>query len=198
MRSLQTLTLLLSTSLFAPLAQGVVPASVPAEPATAYVATPESTLGFVARYMGEEFQGHLQRFTPEIRFDPAWLGGSRFDVRIELASANTDNAERDALLLGGEFFNSTAMPQARYEATRFRALGGNRYVAEGHLTLRGIRKPVALTFTWTAGAPARLVGEATLNRLDFQVGTGDWTDTELLPNAVTVKTTLALMPASTP
>lgn len=158
-----------------------------------YVALPESTLGFSASFQGEAFDGKFARFTPQIRFDPAKLATSRFDVRIQLASANTRNDERDEMLRSREFFDVAAKPEARFIATRFRALGGNRYAADGTLTLHGVSKPVVLSFTWTAGAKAVLSGEATLKRLDFGIGTGDWADTELLPNEVKVKTRLALV-----
>lgn len=164
-----------------------------AAPAADYVAQPGSKLGFTATYQDEAFEGSFARFTPAIRFDPADLAASRFDVRIVLASAGTDNAERDEMLVGSEFFDAAGMPEARYVATRFRALGGNRFVAEGTLSLRGVSKPVPLTFTWTPGAKALLVGEATVSRLAFKVGTGDWTDTELLPDAVKVTTRLVLV-----
>lgn len=163
-----------------------------AAPAADYVAQPESKLGFTAVYQGEAFEGSFNRFTPVIRFDPADLPNSLFDVRIALASANTANAERDEMLLGSEFFDAAGLPEARYVATRFRALGGNRFVAEGTLSLRGVSKPVPLTFTWTAGAKPVLAGSATVSRLAFKVGTGDWTDTELLPDAVKVTTRLVL------
>ncbi len=159
-----------------------------------YVALPESTLGFSASFQGEAFDGKFARFTPQIRFDPAKLATSRFDVRIQLASANTRNDERDQMLRSSDFFDVAAKPEARFIATRIRALGGNRYAADGTLTLHGVSKPVLLSFTWTAGAKAVLSGEATLKRLDFGVGMGDWADTELLPNEVKVKTRLALVP----
>ena len=159
-----------------------------------YVAQPGSTLGFTATYSDEAFDGTFAKFTPVIRFDPADLAGSRFDVRIGLASADTANAERDEMLVGSEFFDATGAAEARYVATRFRALGGNRFVAEGTLSLRGVSKPVPLSFTWTPGAQPVLAGEATLSRLAFNVGTGDWTDTDLLPDAVKVKTRLVLAP----
>lgn len=167
--------------------------SATAARAADYVAQPESTLGFTATYQDEAFEGSFARFTPAIRFDPANLAASRFDVRILLASAGTQNAERDEMLLGSEFFDAAGVPEARYVATRFRALGGNRFVAEGTLSLRGVSKPVPLAFTWTPGAKAVLVGEATVSRLAFKVGTGDWTDTELLPDAVKVTTRLVLV-----
>ena len=159
-----------------------------------YTAQPESKLGFSATYQDEAFVGSFARFTPVIRFDPAQLATSRFDVRIVLASAGTANAERDEMLLGSEFFDAVGVPEARYVATRFRALGGNRFVAEGTLSLRGVSKPVPLAFNWTPGAKPVLIGEATISRLAFKVGTGDWTDTELLPDAVKVKTRLVLAP----
>jgi polyisoprenoid-binding protein YceI len=155
-----------------------------------------SHLGFSASYQGEAFKGRFSKFNALIRFDPARLDQSRFDVSITLASANTQNSERDEVLLDSEFFNAKAQPQAKYIATKFRSLGSNRYIADGILTLRGISKPVPLTFTWTPGAKPRLVGTAKIQRLDFKVGTGDWTDLELIPNAVNVDTKLVLSAAA--
>ena len=156
---------------------------------------PGSSLGFSASFQGEAFEGKFSRFTPRISFDPAKATGS-FDVGIDLLSADTRNSERDDLLMGADFFNARKRPQARYVATRFRALGGGKFVADGVLTLNGSSKPVALAFTWSAGARPVLAGEATLKRLDFSVGTGEWTDTALLPDDVRVKTRLLLAPAA--
>jgi polyisoprenoid-binding protein YceI len=156
---------------------------------------PGSTLGFTASYQGESFEGRFGKFAPQIRFDPAKLADSRFDVRIALTSVDTRNSERDDLLKSGEFFDSRNLPEARYTAGKFRALGGNRYAADGSLSLRGVSKQVTLTFTWTPGARPVLSGEATLKRLDYGVGTGDWEDLELLPNEVKVKTRLVLAPS---
>lgn len=155
---------------------------------------PGSSLGFSASYQGEAFNGTFAKFAPAIRFDPAKLADSRFDVRIVLASADTENSERDDLLKSGDFFDSKRQPEARYVASKFRALGGNRYAADGTLSLRGVSKPVVLSFTWTPGAKPVLDGTATLKRLDFGVGSGDWTDLDLLPNEVRVKTHLILGP----
>ncbi len=155
---------------------------------------PGSTLGFTCSFQGEAFTGRFGRFSPLIRFDPAHLGQSRFDVRIDLTSADTRNEERDGMLRGAEFFNTGTQAQARFVASRFRALGGRRYAADGVLTLNGLSKPVALAFTWTAGTRPVLTGEASLKRLDFAVGRGEWTDTGLLPNEVKVNTKLLLAP----
>jgi polyisoprenoid-binding protein YceI len=155
---------------------------------------PGSTLGFSSRFQGEAFAGRFARFTPQIRFDPAHLSDGRFDVAIDLASANTSNEERDDMLRGADFFNVGKHAQARFVAVKFRALGGNRYAADGALSLNGMSRPVTLAFTWTPGARPVLAGDAHLKRLDFGIGRGEWTDTEVLPNEVAVNTRLVLAP----
>ena len=141
-----------------------------------WVTRPGSWLQFETSYDGEPFEGRFERFVPVLRFDPARLDDARFDVRIDLASAGTGHDER---------------AEARRDVARF----GDRFVADGELTLRGVTRPVALAFTWRAGAQPVLDGEATVPRLAFGIGTGDWADTALLPDAVKVRTHLVLQPA---
>ncbi|PKM06042.1 MAG: polyisoprenoid-binding protein [Gammaproteobacteria bacterium HGW-Gammaproteobacteria-4] len=106
----------------------------------------QSHLGFVGTVQGERFEGRFAAFTADIRFDPDALAESRFDVRIDLASADSRNEERDSALKGEDFFAVERLPQAHYHAERFRRLDDGRFVADGELTLRGITRPVSLGF----------------------------------------------------
>ena len=180
-------SLVLAATAFALLAPSLVRAAD-------WTASPGSTLGFSSVFQGATFTGKFARFTPVIRFDPAQLSASRFDVAIDLASVDTQNNERDDGLRSVDFFNVHAQAQARFVASKFRALGKGRFVADGVLSLNGASKPVALTFTWTGGAKPVLNGTATLRRLDFNVGSGEWADTSVLPNEVKVTTRLVLAP----
>lgn len=155
-----------------------------------------STLTFSGIYQGDAFDGRFKTFDATIDFDPAQLASSRFDVKITLASADTANSERDESLRGADFFDAAHMPIATYTCTKFRSLGGNRYAADGTLTLRGIAKPVTLSFAWAGGVTPALVGDAAVNRLDFNVGGGQWADTSMVGNAVKVHTALKLSPAA--
>jgi len=182
-------TALVTTVLFASLA-------APATHAANYRSDPKSSLlSFSSSYQGEAFTGHFGHFDAHIAFDPANLASSKLDVTISLASADTQSSERDEMLKGADFFNAGKMPVAHYAAAKFRSLGGNRYAADGVLTLRGVSKPVVLSFNWTPGAIAALVGDATVNRLDFGVGGGEWADTATIGNAVKVHTALKLVTA---
>lgn len=163
--------------------------------ATDYVQAPGSTLAFATKYDGETFTGNLPGFSTKLSFDPAQLANAKLDVTIPLAGAKTGNADRDSTLQGADFFDVAKYAQARYTASKFRSLGGNQYAADGTLSLRGVSKPVTLTFTWTPGAQPVLAGKATVKRLDFGVGTGDWADTETIPNEVAISTKVVLQPA---
>lgn len=160
-----------------------------------YVQAPGSTLTFATKYQGEVFTGRFPTFSTRLSFDPKALATAKLDVTIPLAGAATGDRERDDTLRGGDFFDAAKFPQARYVATRFRALGGNRYAADGVLTLRGVSKPVTLAFTWTRGATPVLAGQATVKRLAFGVGGGDWADTGLIPDDVAVSTKVVFVPA---
>lgn len=163
--------------------------------AAGYTQAPGSTLTFSTRYQGEPFTGRFPGFATRLTFDPRQLSAARLDVTIPLATAASGNAERDSTLRDADFFNVARFPQARFTSSRIRHLGGRRYAADGRLTLRGVSRPVTLTFTWTPGARPVLAGTATVRRLDFGVGAGDWADTSLIPNEVAVSTNVILQPA---
>jgi polyisoprenoid-binding protein YceI len=169
-------------------------ASLPAA-AAEYLQAPGSTLAFAGTYQGEVFTGRFPGFEARLRFDPSRLANARLEVDIPLAGAATGNPDYDDNLRGASFLDVGRFPQARYTATRFRALGGDRYAADGTLSLHGISKPVTLTFTWTPGAQPVLAGRATVKRLDFGVGAGDWGDTDMIPDAIAVSTRVVFEPA---
>jgi len=159
-----------------------------------YVQSTGSSLVFAGKYQGEVFTGKFPGFATRLSFDPKQLATARLEVAIPLATATTSNADYDGELRGNAFFNSTKFPKATYSASKFRALGGNRYAADGTLSLRGVDKPVTLEFTWTPGAKPVLAGKASVKRLDFGVGGGDWADTTLIPDAIAISTRVVFAP----
>jgi polyisoprenoid-binding protein YceI len=157
-------------------------------PAANYRQAAGSSLGFRFSYQGQAMPGHFKSFDTRFSFDPAKPAAAVLDVHIPLGSASTGDGEQESTLKSSDFFNVAAFPEARFSAKGVRALGGNRYAADGQLTLRGVSKPVTLTFTWTPGAQPVLAGSATVPRLAFGVGGGEWADTGTIADAVQVST----------
>ena len=96
-----------------------------------YVQAPGSSLAFATRYDGEMFTGQFGGFDTRLSFDPGRLDDARLEVTIELAGTRTGNSDRDSTLAGADFFDVAKFAKARYVADRFRALGGDRYAADG-------------------------------------------------------------------
>jgi polyisoprenoid-binding protein YceI len=166
--------------------------AAPAKASTWTADPAASQLEFVGEYMEEDFRGRFERFVPQIRFDPQNLSSARFEVAIDLASARTGDEEWDEYLVGEDFFAAEQDPQALFVAERFEAADAG-YVAHGTLKLRGVEQPVELRFTFDVeGGQATLDGEATLDRIAFGVGTGDWADPEMIGHGVRVQTQLKL------
>lgn len=178
------------------LAAALAAAFSAAAPATAadYVQA-SGALSFASEYQGETFTGLFPDFSTTLSFDPASPQDAKLDVTIPLASADTKNGERDGTLQTADFFNVARFAQARYTASGFRSLGDNRYAADGTLELRGVKKPVTLTLTWAPGERPVLSGKATVKRLDFGVGGGDWADVSIIPDNVAISTRVTFRPA---
>lgn len=147
-----------------------------------------STLAFATKYDGEVFSGTFPEFSTKLSFDPANPAAGSLDVTIPLATAKSGNSDRDSTLQGAEFFNVAKFATARYTAKGFTKVAEGKYEAKGTLELRGVSKPVTLSFEWKPGANPVLTGKATVKRLDFGVGEGDWKDTKTIPNETAIST----------
>lgn len=168
-------------------------ASTPAWARAWQVDAAHSTLAFTNTYQTVAYTGQFRRFTAAIDYDPNDLAHAKFDVTVDITSLDTQNSERDGAALGADFFDAAKFPRAHFVTTSFRQGAHGEVLAEGELTLRGIRKPVTLSVQFTPhGDAATLDVTARLQRLDFGVGTGEWGDTSMIGNAVTVRGHLAL------
>jgi polyisoprenoid-binding protein YceI len=138
----------------------------------------KSTLGFKGSYQGEAFNGTFKAFDAKIAYDAADLAKARFDVTVDLASADTASAERDDALKGSDFFAVAKFPKARFETESFAQAADGSVTAQGKLTIRDQTKPVTLKVKFVeTGATATLDVDSVLKRADFGLGAGsDWTD----------------------
>lgn len=161
-----------------------------------YLQAAGSTLGFSGTLEGERFEGRFPGFATRLQFDPAKLDQARLDVTIPLAGATTGNRDHDAEMRGESLLHVRKFAQARYTASRFRALGGNRYAADGVLSLHGVARPVTLAFTWTAGKQPVLVGTASVRRLQFGIGGEDYADAGTLSDLIVVDTRVVFAPVA--
>lgn len=164
-----------------------------AAPSTWQIVPAKSTITFTATEQGGSFEGKFPSFSGEIVFDENDLAASHAKILIDTGSVVTGSPDRDTELPKAEWFNSGVFPKAQFETTAFRK-DGTGFVADGKLTIRNKERPVSLPFTLTVTKDEKsgtrtavATGGLTLNRLDYDVGTGQWKDTSSVGGDVGVK-----------
>jgi cytochrome b561 len=169
-------------------------------------------LAFHFMQAGAESPGRFGRFDVMLEIEGATP--RELEVNVDVASLDTQDGERDALLRGADLFDTATHPTARFVASSFVPLGANRYEARGSLTLRGVSRATVVPFTLQAPvarkatanpattSPAstkgRMSGAVTIRRLDFGVGQGDWKSTEWVADEVRVDFDVPLAPRAAP
>ena len=96
-----------------------------------------STLEFQFVQAGAKTTGRFSRFTADIDFSAANPATGKFDVAIDMGSADTRDKERDDTLRMPDLFNIVKFPRATYVASQFVAKGAG-FEGKGKLTLRGL------------------------------------------------------------
>lgn len=157
-----------------------------ADPAITLVA-PQSEVAFTIKQLGVPVNGHFKRFSVQTNFNPKSPQTSQVTLRFELGSA-TVSADADPELGKPEWFSTAKFPQATFQSTAIKALGGGKFEVAGKLNIKGTSRDVVVPMQLVqAGGQSTVTGSLALKRLDFKVGDGDWTDTSIVANDVQVK-----------
>ena len=152
-----------------------------------------SKLAFAGTAQGEAFEGQFERFEARVSFDPGNAALGAIEADIDVASVDSANAERDETLVGAEFFAVDRFPKAQFRAGACKALAPPQFECAAKLTIRDKSVDLPFRFTWTPDAGgAKLHAEVKIDRLAFDVGTGDWADEEMVAREVRVTVDLAL------
>lgn len=188
---MQTSTLLSGLTLAGALLLAAMPTQAQQSPQQLVPA--QSSIEFTAKQMGVPMQGHFKKFDAQVAFDPAKLATSRIRFTIDTGSATLGSRETDAEMPKAAWFNVAKFPQATFESTGIKGLGGGKFDVAGKLTIKGsavdVTVPVQLS---QAGGTTTAVGALPIKRLAFKIGDGEWSDTSMVADEVLVKFKLAL------
>ncbi len=131
-----------------------------------------STIGFnVKHMMVSNTTGQFNKYEGTLVYDPAALDASKVDITIDVNSIDTRNADRDAHLKSGDFFDATTFPTIKFVSKKF-----NTDSIVGDLTIKDVTKEVTIPVTFSGpvvtpfgSTVIGIVGTFTLNRQDYGV-----------------------------
>jgi polyisoprenoid-binding protein YceI len=150
-------------------------ASFPAELTGTYEIDPaHSTVGFAVKHaMVSTTRGHFAAFSGGATIDSANPETSTAFLEIDATSVNTGSDQRDGHLRSPDFWDAENNPKITFRSTSAK-LDGDELVMTGDLTIKGITKPVDITWEFNGVAKdpfgnnkAGFDGTATINRSDW-------------------------------
>jgi len=153
----------------------------------------QSEIVFVSKQMGVPVEGRFKKFDAQLAFDPAKPETSKIAFTVDVASATLGVPETDAELPKATWFNTSKFPQATFQSTTVKGLGGGKFEVSGTLGIKGATRNVVVPVVVTqAGATTNATGTFSLKRLAFQIGQNEWADTSMVADDVQVKFKFAL------
>ncbi|MDE3245669.1 MAG: polyisoprenoid-binding protein [Acidobacteriota bacterium] len=137
-----------------------------------------SEVGFKIRHLVAKTSGRFTAFRGTITVDSKDLSKSSVEVTIDVASINTDNANRDADLRSEKFFDAAKYPTITFKSTAVKETSKGKLEITGDFTLHGVTKRISFPITSLGTIPGMRPGSTVigfgdgalkLNRHDYGV-----------------------------
>ncbi len=136
-----------------------------------------STISFTYYQMGSRVYGTFATFRGTLTFDTQNPAVSHAGLVIDLGSIDAGSTDANDELKKPAWFDTATYPQASFHSTAVKALGDDRYLISGTLSLRGITRAVEVPVVLKSeDAIGIFDGELILRRADFKLGEGEWAD----------------------
>jgi len=120
-------------------------------------------------------------------FEGAWRKWTAM-MLIDITQVDSGDSERDGYIIGSDFFDASNYKTARFYVADFSKVSEGRFSSNGYLTIKGLTKSVLFEFSLVSeGDKVVLNGFASLDRLAWNIGIGDWSDPTWVGESVNVR-----------
>ncbi len=106
-----------------------------------------AAINFKIKHLGYSWlTGRFNTFSGNFSYDPANVAASTISVNIDTTSIDSNHAERDKHLRGGDFLEVSKYPEAKFVSKRITDIDddGEEFDIVGDLTLHGVTKEVTI------------------------------------------------------
>lgn len=104
-----------------------------------------SEIGFKIKHlMITNVSGNFNKFDINVETNGDDFTTAKVDVKIDVSSINTNNAQRDEHLRNADFFEADQYPDITFQSTRIQKVDDENFNLFGDLTIKQTTKPVKL------------------------------------------------------
>lgn len=161
-----------------------------------------TSINFTINRFFTEISGSFVNFSGNFDFNSNYLRGSETKFTIAVNSLSTSNEKRDEHLQSADFFDSERYPEITFTSIKFEKKSDAEYLIYGKLTIKDKTTEVILPMKITGEMEhpmakgvfiLSVVINATINRTDYGVGTGNWATSAILGDEVKINIPMDLV-----
>ena len=156
----------------------------------------DSELQFETRYEEQPLNGRFNTFSAIVTLDGHDELPVALKVLVDVASADMNDRDVNSELGQPAWFDSVSFPRAIFESDQLVRVDNENYIAQGALSLKGVSRDLEVPLTWRRNsATATITGSMDLSRLAWNIGSGEWAETDLISDTVKLEYRITLVPA---
>jgi len=126
--------------------------------------------GYSIKFISKDPSGQFNDFSGDIKFDPIDLTGSKFDLKVKVASISTGNGMMNKKAQTGEWFDATAHPFIKFISSKI-TKSDKGYDIVGELEMKGTKKTIKIPTVYKQdGSKATFSGTFYVKRSMFEIG----------------------------
>lgn len=148
----------------------------------------KSSVAITFKQMNVPVDAQFRKFNAQISYDSARPAAATASVDIDISSFNLGDADYNREVMKKEWFNAAQFPHASFVSSQIKAAGAGKLNVSGKLTIKGKSTDVSFPLTVKKeGASQVFEGTLPIKRLSYNIGEGEWKDTGMVADEVTIK-----------
>lgn len=148
----------------------------------------KSKVTITFKQMNVPVDAHFKKFNAAIHHDAAKPENSKANVEIDVASFDLGDPEYNKEVQKKEWFNTAQFPKATFVSSQIKPGANGKLDVTGKLTIKGKSADVSFPLTIKKEGNAQVFeGTLPIKRLTYGIGDGEWKDTSIVADEVSIK-----------
>ncbi|UMR31474.1 YceI family protein [Massilia sp. MB5] len=148
----------------------------------------KTSVSAVFKQMNVPVESKFKKHNIVIDYNATTPDASKASVEVDTASLDLGEAEMNKEVAKKEWFNSAQFPKATFVSSAIKSAGAGKLNVSGKLSIKGKSADVTFPITVkTEGGKQVFEGALPIKRLAFNIGEGEWKDTGMVADEVTIK-----------
>jgi polyisoprenoid-binding protein YceI len=148
----------------------------------------KSAVAVTFKQMNIPVEARFRKFTAQIDFNTTKPETFKIAVEVDINSFDVGDAESDKEVQKKEWLNAAQFPKAKFVSSSIKPEANGKFDVTGKLTIKGKTNDVSFPVTIKKDSANQVFdGSLLIKRLAYNIGEGEWKDTAIVADEVSIK-----------